>query len=100
MRSVACEQAKKEFTARAGRLRKQKQREARDEAYLSSVNPDMESAQVQILGLIVDRNPTCFGAGTRATAACLRQHRPQGEEDAAACELAGVPAEECTISVG
>ncbi|MGW1619163.1 hypothetical protein [Streptomyces sp. NPDC002172] len=100
MRSVACEQAKKEYTGRAGRLRKQKQREARGEACLSSVHPDMESAQVKIRGPIVDQNPTCSGAGTRATAAYLRQHRTQGEEAAAACELAGVPAEERTISVG
>ncbi|WP_217546026.1 hypothetical protein [Streptomyces sp. GbtcB6] len=99
VRSATCEQANKEFTRRAGQVRKQKEREFHDEDFLNSVNPDMESAQVKILGLIVEQNPTCFGAGTRATAAYLQQHRTEGEEDAAACELTGVPAKDCSIAV-
>ncbi|MFJ8488673.1 hypothetical protein ACIRBZ_09915 [Streptomyces sp. NPDC094038] len=99
-RSAACAQAEKEFTGRAGRLREQMEREYRDEDYANSINPDMESTQVRILGLIVDQNPACFDAGTRAAATYLRQHRAEGEEDAAACELAGVPAERCSIAVG
>ncbi|MFF7473232.1 hypothetical protein [Streptomyces sp. NPDC008092] len=99
-RSAACVQAKKEFGERAGRLREQKKREFHDEDYLNSVNSDMESVQVKILVLIVDENPTCFDAGTRATAAYLRPHRTEAEEDAAACELTGVPTKECSIAAG
>ncbi|MFK0281988.1 hypothetical protein ACIQVL_16165 [Streptomyces sp. NPDC090499] len=99
-RSATCTQAEKEFTGRAGRLREQMEREFRDEDYSDSINPDMESTQVKILGLIVDQNPACFDAGTRATATYLRQHRTEGEEDAAACELTGVPAKKCSIGVG
>ncbi|MEU9340648.1 hypothetical protein AB0D74_05420 [Streptomyces sp. NPDC048278] len=99
-RSAACAQVEKEFTGRAGRLREQMEREYRDEDYADSVNADMESTQVRILGLMVDQNPACFDAGTRATATYLRQHRTEGEEDAAACELTGVPARKCSIAVG
>ncbi|MDX3755479.1 hypothetical protein ACWDBO_51765 [Streptomyces mirabilis] len=55
---------------------------------------------MNILSLIVVQNPTCFGAGTRATAADLGQHRSEGEQDAGACELADVPSKDCTIAVG
>lgn len=61
---------------------------------------EMESTRVKILSLIVVQNPTCFGAGTRATAAYLQQHRSEGEQDAGACELADVPSKDCTIAVG
>lgn len=61
---------------------------------------EMESTRVKILSLIVVQNPTCFGAGTRATAAYLQQHRSEGEQDAGACELTDVPSKDRTIAVG
>ncbi|MFG2852731.1 hypothetical protein ACGFZ9_18985 [Streptomyces mirabilis] len=55
---------------------------------------------MKILSLIVVQNPTFFGAGTRATAAYLQQHRSEGEQDAGACELTDVPSKDRTIAVG
>lgn len=99
-RSATCEQANQDFEKRAGQFRRHEQRVSRDANYSNSVSASwaMESTKVKILGLIVVQNPTCFGAGTRATAAYLQQHRTEGEQDAAACELAAVPSEDCTIA--
>ncbi|MFE2535482.1 hypothetical protein [Streptomyces sp. NPDC059371] len=101
-RSATCEQANQDFEKRAEQFRKHKQRKSRDAEYSDSVSAswEMESTKVKILSLIVAQNPTCFGAGTRATAAYLQQHRTEGEQDAAACELAAVLSEYCTIAVG
>ncbi|MFD8153895.1 hypothetical protein ACFV28_24505 [Streptomyces sp. NPDC059720] len=100
-RSATCQQANEDFEKRAGQFRKHKQRESRDADYADSVSASwaVESTKVKILSLMVVQNPTCFGAGTRATAAYLQQHRTEGEQDAAACELAAVPSEYCTIAV-
>ncbi|MFJ9814058.1 hypothetical protein ACIRU3_02085 [Streptomyces sp. NPDC101151] len=99
-RSATCEQANQDFEKRAGQLRKQKQRESHDDDYLNSMSADVTTTRVKILSTIVVQNPTCFGAGTRATAAYLQQHRSEGEEDAATCELAGVPSKYCLIATG
>ncbi|MGW3629701.1 hypothetical protein ACWD7F_05995 [Streptomyces sp. NPDC005122] len=100
-RTATCEQADQDFEKRADQFRKHRQRESRDAEYSDSVSGwAMESTKAKILSLIVVQNPTCFGAGTRATAAYLQQHRTEGEQDAAACELAAVPSEYCTIAVG
>ncbi|MGW4914548.1 hypothetical protein [Streptomyces sp. NPDC004270] len=102
--SAACRQAGDDFVKQAGQLRKQKEREAKDEDYLNSINAYAESAQVQILSLIVEQNPTCFGGATRAAATFLQKPRSkdeagaEAEEDAAACALLGIPAEDCSVT--
>ncbi|MET9890867.1 hypothetical protein ABZZ47_11715 [Streptomyces sp. NPDC006465] len=95
--STTCEQAKQDFAKRAGQFRKQKHREALGGETLRQ--SEIDAARVKILGMIVVQNPRCFGAGTRATAAFLQQHPSAGQEDAAVCELAGVPSRDCAISV-
>ncbi|MET8099302.1 hypothetical protein ABZV29_22970 [Streptomyces sp. NPDC005236] len=95
-RSATCEQANQDFEKRAAQLRKLKQRPADD--YLNSISGYMEPTRVQILSLVVVQNPTCFGAGTRAAAAYLQQHRSEGELGAGACELANIPSRDCTIA--
>ncbi|WP_328446815.1 hypothetical protein OG780_10140 [Streptomyces sp. NBC_00386] len=95
--STRCEQANQEFEARAGQFRKQQQRFAREGSTIRQ--DEIVAARLKILTLIVGQNPTCFGAGTRAAAAYLLQHPSLGQEGAAACELAGIPSKDCTISV-
>ncbi|MGW3337748.1 hypothetical protein ACWDCL_09740 [Streptomyces sp. NPDC001009] len=97
-RSATCEQANQEFEKRAGQLRKLKHQPG--DEYLNSISGEMEPTRVKILSLIVVQNPTCFGAGTRATAAYLQEHRSEAELDAAACEIADVPIKDCSIAVG
>ncbi|WP_333774354.1 hypothetical protein [Streptomyces sp. IBSBF 3136] len=102
--SATCQQASNDFGKRADQLREQKKREARDEGYLNSVNANAESAQVQILGLIVDQNPTCFSGATRAAAAYLGKPPStdaedlEAGEDVAACELLGIPFKDCSVT--
>ncbi|MEU1601538.1 hypothetical protein ABZ468_55140 [Streptomyces sp. NPDC005708] len=101
--SATCQQASNDFGKRASQLRKQKKREAHDEDYLNSINAYAESAQVQILGLIVEQNPTCFGGATRAAAAYLQKPRSTDAEgaageDAAACELLSIPFKDCSVT--
>ncbi|MCX5007879.1 hypothetical protein OHB05_35445 [Streptomyces sp. NBC_00638] len=95
--STTCEQANQDFAKRAGQFRKQKHRAAQGGETLRQ--SEIGAARMKILSMIVVQNPTCFGAGTRATAAVLRQHPSEGQEDAAVCELAGVPSRDCTITV-
>ncbi|MGW3912415.1 hypothetical protein ACWEBX_12965 [Streptomyces sp. NPDC005070] len=96
--STRCEQTSQDFDARAGQFRKQQQRIARGGDTLRQY--EIATARLKILSMIVGQNPTCFDAGTRATAAYLQQHPSESQEDAAACELAGIPSKDCTISVG
>ncbi|MFI9808366.1 hypothetical protein ACIHEJ_29035 [Streptomyces sp. NPDC052301] len=101
--SATCRQAGDDFGKRAIQLRKQKKREAHDEDYLNSMNTHAESAHVQILGLIVEQNPTCFGGATRAAAAYLQEPRSTdaegaAQEDAAACELLSIPFKDCSVT--
>ncbi|WSA81579.1 hypothetical protein OG930_42220 [Streptomyces sp. NBC_01799] len=86
-RSATCEQANQEFTTRAGQLRQQQQRAPYDDDELDSMQSDLDATQVKILSMMVAQNPTCFDAGTRATAAILRQHPTPEEADTAACDL-------------
>lgn len=86
-RSTTCEQANQEFKTRAGQLRMQKQRPPYDDEDLDSVQLELNATQVKILSMIVRQNPTCFDAGTRATAAMVQQHPTQEDADAAACDL-------------
>ncbi|MGW6485581.1 hypothetical protein [Streptomyces sp. NPDC055056] len=95
--STRCEQTSQDFDARAGQFRKQQQRIARGGDTLRQY--EIATARLKILSMIVGQNPTCFDAGTRATAAYLQQHPSQSQEDAAACDLAGIPSKDCTISV-
>ncbi|MEV5145505.1 hypothetical protein [Streptomyces sp. NPDC052727] len=102
--SATCRQASNDFGKRADQLREQKKREARDEDYLNSVNAYAESAQLQILGLIVDQNPTCFSGATRAAAAYLQKPRSkeaeglEAGEDVAACELLSIALKDCSVT--
>ncbi|MFG2951240.1 hypothetical protein [Streptomyces adustus] len=96
--STRCEQTSLEFEARAGQFRKQQQRINQGEDSVRQY--EIATARLKILSMIVGQNPTCFDAGTRATAAYLQQHPSESQEDAAACELAGIPSKDCTISVG
>ncbi|MGW7608010.1 hypothetical protein ACWGKW_12185 [Streptomyces sp. NPDC054766] len=87
-RSATCEQAGQEFKARADQLRKQQQREAPDDHEdLGSIQSDLNATQVKILSMIVAQNPTCFDAGTRATAAILQQHPTPEDADTVACDF-------------
>ncbi|MFI6354234.1 hypothetical protein ACIBJF_16615 [Streptomyces sp. NPDC050743] len=100
-RSATCQQAGTDFGKRARQLRTQKKREAHEKNYL---NPYAESAQVQILGLIVEQNPTCFSSATRAAAAYLQKLRStdaehaEAGEDVAACELLSIPFRDCSVT--
>ncbi|MFE2580256.1 hypothetical protein [Streptomyces sp. NPDC059378] len=85
------------FEARAGQFRKQQQWIAKGGDTIRQY--EIATARLKILSTIVRQNPTCFDAGTRATAAYLQQHPSESQEDAAACELAGIPSKDCTISV-
>ncbi|MEU4108325.1 hypothetical protein ACGFYT_00675 [Streptomyces sp. NPDC048208] len=102
--SAVCRQASSDFGKRASQLRKQKEREAQDEDYANSINWHAESAQVHIVGLIVEQNPTCFGGATRAAAAYLQKPRStdaegaEAEEDAATCELLTIPSQNCSVT--
>ncbi|MGW0964624.1 hypothetical protein [Streptomyces sp. NPDC002516] len=96
--SATCAQANQDFEARAGQYRKQQQRIAQGND--TTRQYEIASARLKILSMIVGQNPTCFNAGTRATAAYLQQHLSAGQEDAAACELTGIASKDCTISVG
>ncbi|MGW1068058.1 hypothetical protein ACWD4F_26465 [Streptomyces aureus] len=93
--STTCGQANQEFEARAGQFRKQQQRIA--QGVDTNRQYVIASARLKILGMIVRQNPTCFDAGTRATAAYLQQHPSASQEDAAACELAGIASKDCAI---
>ncbi|MFB7248695.1 hypothetical protein ACFCYX_40435 [Streptomyces populi] len=95
--STTCAQANQDFEARAGQFRKQQQRIAKGGDTIRQY--EIATARLRILSTIVRQNPTCFDAGTRATAAYLQQHPSSSQEDAAACELAGIPSKDCTISV-
>ncbi|MEV5802243.1 hypothetical protein [Streptomyces collinus] len=96
--STRCEQTNQDFEARASQFRKQQQRINQGGDTLKQY--EIATARLRILSMIVGQNPTCFDAGTRATAAYLQQHPSESQEDAAACELAGIPSKDCTISVG
>ncbi|MET8102845.1 hypothetical protein ABZV29_41535 [Streptomyces sp. NPDC005236] len=94
--SARCEQTHQEFEARVGQFRKQKQWIAR--GFDTTRQSEIVTARLKILGMIVGQNPTCFDAGTRAAAAHLQQHPSTGQDDGAACELAGIPSKECPTS--
>ncbi|MGW1064384.1 hypothetical protein ACWD4F_07715 [Streptomyces aureus] len=96
--STTCAQANQEFEARASQFRKQQQRIAQGNDSIRQY--EIATARLKILSTMVGENPTCFGAGARATAAYLQQHPSESQEDAAACELVGIPSKDCTISVG
>ncbi|MGW2781186.1 hypothetical protein ACWC3X_08030 [Streptomyces populi] len=96
--STTCVQANQDFEARASQYRKQQQRIAQGND--TTRQYEIASARLKILSMIVGQNPPCFDAGTRATAAYLQQDLSASQEDAAACELAGIASKDCTISVG
>ncbi|MFI0966612.1 hypothetical protein ACH4S8_35320 [Streptomyces sp. NPDC021080] len=94
--STRCEQTKQDFEVRAGQFRKQQQRIAQGND--TTRQYEIATARLKILSLIVGQNPTCFDAGTRATAAYLQQHPSMSQDDVAACELTGIPSKDCLIS--
>ncbi|MFF2363982.1 hypothetical protein ACFVU0_14920 [Streptomyces sp. NPDC058122] len=94
--STRCEQTNQDFEARVGQFRKQQQRIAQGAG--TTRQYEIATARLKILSMIVGQNPTCFDAGTRATAAYLQQHPSVSQEDAAACELTGIPSKDCSIS--
>jgi hypothetical protein len=94
--STRCEQTNQDFETRAGQFRRQQQRIAR--GFDTTRQDEIATARLKILSMIVGQNPNCFDAGTRATAAYLQQHPSTSQEDVAACELAGIPSKDCTIS--
>ncbi|MGW2934048.1 hypothetical protein ACWDA7_19855 [Streptomyces sp. NPDC001156] len=81
--SVQCEPAKETFTRLAGQVRKQLQPEADTDNRSTSI----EEARVKILTATVTQNPACFDAGIRAEATVLTHNLPEGQRDAAVCEL-------------
>ncbi|GAA4573519.1 hypothetical protein GCM10023176_38700 [Micromonospora coerulea] len=97
--SAVCEQAEQEFASRADQLRKQMQT-PRQLGLNDSKRTTVEDAHSRILAEVVQQNPTCFGAGMRAAAAVIQQHRSEGEADVTICDLAGVKAEDCLVAVG
>ncbi|MGW1067599.1 hypothetical protein ACWD4F_24145 [Streptomyces aureus] len=94
--STRCEQANQDFEARASQLRKHQQRVTQGND--TTRQDEIAEARLKILGMIVGQNPTCFDAGTRATASYLQQHPSQSQADAAACELTGIASKDCLIS--
>ncbi|MFD5816096.1 hypothetical protein [Streptomyces sp. NPDC127038] len=95
-RSAGCERTNQVFEARARQFRKQEQRIAQGND--TTAQYEIATAQLRILGVIVRQNPACFDAGARATATYLQLHPSTGQEDVAACDLAGIPAKDCDIS--
>ncbi|PWU52106.1 hypothetical protein DLE60_17320 [Micromonospora globispora] len=96
-RPAMCEQAEQEFASRAGQLRKQMQQRGLE---VNARDNTLDEAQSKILAEIVQQNPTCFGAGRRATAAVIQQHPSEGEADAVICDLIDIKAEDCSVAVG
>ncbi|MFD8740435.1 hypothetical protein ACFV06_36745 [Streptomyces sp. NPDC059618] len=94
--AAGCERTNQVFEARAGQFRKQEQRIAQGND--TTAQYEIATAQLRILGVLVRQNPACFDAGARATATYLQLHPSTGQEDVAACDLAGIPARDCDIS--
>ncbi|WUD75597.1 hypothetical protein OG937_29855 [Streptomyces sp. NBC_00510] len=96
--SVTCEQPRQEFGARAAQIRKQLQREEQT-GEIDAQQSTFDTTRAKILSVIVEQNPTCFKAGTRAAAAVLQQHPSEGEADVAVCDLTGIEPDSCWVSV-
>lgn len=95
-RSARCEQAARDFDARAGQVRRQLHAEnsgdggQRQHTFLTT--------RTKVLTGMVVQNPSCFDAGTRATASFLRQHPATDEQEAATCDFVGVALKDCYVS--
>ncbi|MFC8256290.1 hypothetical protein ACFUNF_01150 [Streptomyces sp. NPDC057291] len=97
--SAVCEQAKREFETRAGQIRRQLRRESQ-EGETDSRQSTMDATRAKIISVLVEQNPTCFDVGTRAAAAVSQQHPPEGQADAAVCDLTGIEPENCSVAAG
>jgi len=95
--SVKCESTKGEFETRAAQIRKQVLALPDHDAD-GSRQTTMINARVKIVSAIVEQHPQCFDAGTRATAAVLRQGPSEGEADVAICDLTGIRSEDCVVA--
>ncbi|MFG2452347.1 hypothetical protein ACGFSG_23475 [Streptomyces sp. NPDC048512] len=95
-RSARCEQAARDFTARAGQVRKLLDLEHRGGGDLRQHT--FLTARTKVITGMVVQNPACFDAGTRATASFLRQHPAEDEREAATCDFVGVAVKDCSVS--
>ena len=96
-RSATCEQAKREFEKRAGQIRRQLRRESQ-EGETDSRQSTVDATRAKIISVLVEQNPTCFDVGTRAAAAVIQQRSPEGQADAAVCDLTGIEPENCSVA--
>ncbi|MET8330116.1 hypothetical protein [Streptomyces sp. NPDC005181] len=96
-RSATCGQAKREFETRAGQIRRELRRESQ-EGETDSRQITMDATRVKIIRELVEQNPACFDAGTRAAAAAIQQHLSEGQADAAVCDLTGIEPENCSVA--
>jgi predicted amidohydrolase len=95
--SAECESAKQEFRTRTAQIRKQILAPL-DEDEDGSQPYTMIATRVKIVGAVVDQHPHCFGPGTRATVAVLRQDPSEGETDVVTCDLTGIRSEDCSVA--
>lgn len=98
-RSPTCRQAEHEFGIRVDQMHRQ----MRLESHAEEIDPHqsaIDASRAKILSVIVEQNRSCFGAGTRAAAAVLRERLPEGEADAALCDLTGTEPRDCSVSAG
>ncbi|WP_329165601.1 hypothetical protein OHB49_38905 [Streptomyces sp. NBC_01717] len=95
-RSTTCEQAKREFETRAGQIRRQLRLESQ-EGETDSHQITIDTTRAEIIRTLVEQNPTCFDAGTRAAAA-VQEHPSEGQADAAVCDLTGIEPENCSVA--